>query len=101
MEHINLQDLIEYSRIARIKKDVLLTDWFNVVLVCLEEGQEISPHPEPYAVLFHVIDGEGTITAGTERYEVKPNHMIFVPKDGVRGIAPRTRMSLVGIQQPH
>jgi quercetin dioxygenase-like cupin family protein len=101
MEHKDLQDLIEYSRTTRVVKDVLMTDWFNVVLVCLEKGQEISPHPEPYAVLFHVIEGEGTITAGTERYDVKPNHMIFVPKDGVRGIAPRTRMSLVGIQQPH
>jgi quercetin dioxygenase-like cupin family protein len=101
MEHKDLQDLIEYSRKTRVVKDVLMTDWFNVVLVCLEKGQEISPHPEPYAVLFHVIEGEGTITAGTERYDVKPNHMIFVPKDGVRGIAPRTRMSLVGIQQPH
>jgi len=101
MEHMDMQDLIEYSRTARVVKEVLRTDWFNVVLVCLEAGQEISPHPEPYAVLFHVIEGEGTITACTEKYDVKPNHMIFVPKDGVRGIAPRTRMSLVGIQQPH
>jgi quercetin dioxygenase-like cupin family protein len=101
MEHKDLQDLIEYSRTTRVVKDVLMTDWFNVVLVCLEAGQEIQPHPEPYAVLFHVIKGEGTITAGTERYDVKPNHVIFVPKDGIRGIAPRTRMSLVGIQQPH
>ncbi|MCZ7362113.1 MAG: cupin domain-containing protein [Candidatus Methanoperedens sp.] len=101
MEHINLQDLFEYSRATRVVKEILRTDWFNVVLVCLEAGQEIQPHPEPYAVVFHVIDGEGTITAGAERYDVKPNHMIFVPKDGVRGIAPRTRMSLVGIQQPH
>jgi len=61
MEHINLQDLFEYSRATRVVKEVHRTDWFNV----------------------------------------KPNHMIFVPKDGVRGIAPRTLMSLVGIQQPH
>jgi len=53
MEHIDLKDIVEYSRKVRVKKDILVTDWFNVSLICLEEGQEIPPHPEPYAVLFH------------------------------------------------
>jgi len=101
MEHIDLQDIVEYSRTVRVKKDILVTDWFNVSLICLEEGQEIPPHPEPYAVLFHIIDGEGTITVGSKRYDAMPGHMIFVPGNSIRGIAPRTRMSLLGIQQPH
>ncbi len=101
MEHIDLQDIVEYSRTVRVKKDILVTDWFNVSLICLEEGQEIPPHPEPYAVLFHIIDGEGTITVGTKRHDALPGHMIFVPGNSIRGIAPRTRMSLLGIQQPH
>ncbi len=33
MEHINLQDLFEYSRAMRVVKEVLRTDWYNVVLV--------------------------------------------------------------------
>jgi quercetin dioxygenase-like cupin family protein len=106
MEHIDLQDIVEYSRTVRVKKDILVTDWFNVSLICLEEGQEIPPHPEPYAVLFHIIDGEGTITVGTKRHDALPGHalpghMIFVPGNSIRGISPRTRMSLLGIQQPH
>ena len=101
MEHIDLQDIIEYSQTVRIKKDILVTDWFNVSLICLEEGQEIPPHPEPYAVLFHIIDGEGTITVGSKQYDAMPGHIIFVPQDCIRGIAPRKRMSLLGIQQPH
>ena len=101
MEHIDLQDIVEYSKTARVKKDILVTDWFNVSLICLEEGQEIPPHPEPYAVLFHIIDGEGTITVGSKRYDAMPGHIIFVPEGSIRGIAPCTRMSLLGIQQPH
>jgi quercetin dioxygenase-like cupin family protein len=46
MEHIDLQDIIKYSRTMLVKKDLLKTHWFNVVLVCLEAGQEIPPHPE-------------------------------------------------------
>jgi len=101
IDDIDVQGLIEYHETAPVKKDILKTEWFNVVLICLKAEQEIPPHPEPYAVLFVVLGGEGTITVGTERYEVKPNHVIFAPQGGVRGIAPRTRMSLVGIQQPH
>jgi len=101
MEHIDLQDIVEYSRTVRVKKDILVTDWFNVSLICLEEGQEIPPHPEPYAVLFHIIEGEGTITVGSKRHDAMPGHIIFVPSNSIRGIAPRTRMSLLGIQQPH
>ena len=101
MEHIDLQDIVEYSQTVRVKKDILVTDWFNVSLICLEDGQEIPPHPEPYAVLFHIIDGEGTITVGSKQYDARPGHIIFVPQDCIRGIAPRKRMSLLGIQQPH
>ncbi|MGC9444280.1 MAG: cupin domain-containing protein [Candidatus Methanospirareceae archaeon] len=101
IDHIDVQGRIEYNEDAPVKHDLLKTEWFNAVLVSLEAGQEIPPHPEPYAVLFIVLDGEGTVTVGTERYEVKPKHVIFAPQGSVRGIAPRTRMSLVGIQQPH
>jgi quercetin dioxygenase-like cupin family protein len=101
MEHTDLHTLIEYSRNERVKKDIIKTSWVNVVLICLETGQEIPPHPEPYAVLFHVLDGEGTITIGATRYDVRPGHLIFSPKGGVRGISPRTRMSLLGMQEPH
>ena len=101
IDHSDIQGRIEYDENASVKQDLLKTEWFNAVLVCLEVGQEIPLHPAPYAVLFIVLDGEGTITVGTERYEVKPKHVIFAPQGGVRGISPRTRMSLVGIQQPH
>ena len=34
------------------KEDILKTDNFNIVVVCLEKDQEITPHPEPYACSF-------------------------------------------------
>lgn len=101
MEHANLQELVEYDKKERVKKDIIKTGWANIVLICLEKGQEIPPHPEPYAVLFQVLKGEGTITTGTSRYDVRPGHLVFSPKNGVRGISPRTRMSLLGMQEPH
>ncbi|MGQ9583072.1 MAG: hypothetical protein ACUVV6_06110 [Thermoplasmatota archaeon] len=52
MEYINLQELVEYDKKERVKKDIIKTGWANIVLICLEMGQDIPPHPEPYAVLF-------------------------------------------------
>ena len=34
--------------LVNIKKDLLTTKNFTVALICLEAGQEIPAHPEPY-----------------------------------------------------
>jgi len=101
MKHIDLTELLEFSHLSHIKKDIIKTAGFNAVLICLETGQEISPHPEPYYVLFHVLEGEGMITAGAELYHVKPGHMVYVESNDIRGIKCTNRMSVIGIQQPH
>jgi quercetin dioxygenase-like cupin family protein len=101
MRHIDLDEVAEFSSDGHIKKDILKTQGFNSVPVCQEDGQEIPPHPEPYYVLFIILEGEGTITAGTEPCHVKPGHMVFVDKDEVRGIKCRRRMRIIGVQQPH
>ena len=100
-EHTDLHALVEYNTGDRVKKDLTRCNWMNAALVCLDAGQEIPPHPEPYGVLFYIVEGEGRITVGENIYDVKPGHVVLVPRDGVRGIAPRTRMSLLGVQEPH
>lgn len=61
--------LREFSKTQRVKKDLYKTKWFNVILVCLEKGQEIPSRPEPYNVCFYVIDGEGKFTVGDEQVD--------------------------------
>jgi len=96
---MDLLSAAEFSRQAPVKKDLIKTAGSNIVLVCLEEGQVISPHPEPYAVVFVVLQGEGTITAGTVEYPVKPLHLVSVKKDENRGIRCNQRMVLLGIRE--
>ena len=85
----------------RVKKDLLKTSNFNVVLICLEAGQEIPSRPEPYAVCFYVVDGKGTFTVGTERVELNRGSLIFAPANEARGIKSIERLTLLGIQDPH
>jgi quercetin dioxygenase-like cupin family protein len=89
----------ECSSKGPVKKDLMKTAGSNIVLVCLETGQEIPPHPEPYAVVFVVLQGEGTITSGAVEHPVNPFHLVSVKKDENRGIRCTHRMVLLGIRE--
>jgi quercetin dioxygenase-like cupin family protein len=95
---MDLLNAVEFSATGPVKKDLIKTAGSNIVLVCLETGQEIPPHPEPYAVVFVVLMGEGIITSGTTEHPVKPLHLVQVGKDENRGIRCRQRMVLLGIR---
>lgn len=95
---MDLVNLAEWSSHGPIKKDLLKTTGSNIVLVCLETGQEILPHPEPYAVVFVVLQGKGVITSGNIRHPVQPLHFVSVGKNENRGIRCDQRMFLLGIR---
>jgi quercetin dioxygenase-like cupin family protein len=96
---MDLKNATEFSRQGPVKKDLMKTAGSNIVLVCLEKGQVIPPHPEPYAVVFVVLQGEGIITFGDTEQPVKPLHLVSVGKDENRGIQCIQRMVLLGIRE--
>lgn len=85
----------------RVKKDLLETSYFNIVLISLETGQEIPVRPEPYAVCFYVVDGKGTFTVGNDQVDLSRGGLIFAPADEARGIKSLERLILLGIQESH
>jgi len=96
------QDLLSNMDDRRqVKRDVLKTSNFNVVLICLEAGQEIPSRPEPYGVCFYVIDGKGVFTVGNEQFKLARGGLIFAPATKSRGILCLERLTLLGIQDPH
>ena len=96
---MDLLNTAEFSATVPVKKDLMKTAGSNIVLVCLENGQVIPPHPEPYAVVFVVLQGEGVITAGSVEHPVRPQHLVSVKKDENRGIRCNQRMVLLGIRE--
>jgi quercetin dioxygenase-like cupin family protein len=96
---MDLLKAAEFSATGPVKKDLMKTAGSNIVLVCLEAGQVIPPHPEPYAVVFVVLQGEGIITSGTTEHTVRPQHLVSVKKDENRGIRCNQRMILLGIRE--
>ena len=96
---MDLSKLAEFSASGPVKKDLMKTAGSNIVIVGFEAGQVIPPHPEPYAVVFVVLQGEGLITAGTTEHTVKPLHLVSVKKDENRGIRCNQKMVLLGIRE--
>jgi quercetin dioxygenase-like cupin family protein len=99
VKRMDLCSLAEFSLTGPVKKDLMKTAGSNIVLVGLETGQVIPPHPEPYAVVFVVLQGEGIITSGAVEHPVKPLHLVFVKKNENRGIRCDQRMVLLGIRE--
>ncbi len=99
MNAVNLLNKAEFSATGPVKKDLMKTAGSNIVIVGLETGQVIPPHPEPYAVVFVVLQGEGVITAGTTEHPVKLHHLVSVKKDENRGIRCDKKMVLLGIRE--
>jgi len=83
------------------KEDVLKTNNFNIVIVCLEKGQEIKPHPEPYAVFFFVIEGKGVFTSKDEETELSKGDSIFMASNTIRGIKCIEKLNIFGVQDGH
>ncbi|OGN96020.1 MAG: hypothetical protein A2Z77_08315 [Chloroflexi bacterium RBG_13_51_36] len=84
----------------KTKSDVFKGEHFNIVVICLDDGVEIPPHHEPYDVFFYVVSGKGVFTIGEKRCGAEPRSMIFSPA-GVRGIKCLSRMTILGVQEPH
>lgn len=95
---MNLMDAARFSPDGPVKIDVAQIAGSNILLVCLEQEQVIPPHPEPYTVVFVVLEGERVITAGAVEHKVMPLHIVPVAKDEDRGIRCTQRMVLLGIR---
>ncbi len=83
------------------KEDILKSDKFNIVVVCLEKDQEIKPHPEPYAVFFYVMEGRGIFTSEEGELELNKGDSIFMKSNKVRGIKCIEKLSILGVQEGH
>jgi len=111
MKVIKLNEFAEFSQKKglldtmeerkRVKKDLLKTKNYNLVLVCLNSGQEIPSRPEPYEVCFYVIEGSGEFTVDKEKVHLSKGEMLFAQANVPRGIKSKEPLVLLGIQEPH
>ncbi len=101
MEIDDVMSLGAFSSEGPVKTDVLTSEKFNVAIVRLEAGQEIPPHPEPYAVFFLVLEGEGVFTSRGGSFVLRKDSGIFIEGGEVRGIRCVEPMTILAVQDGH
>lgn len=67
------------------------TPAFKTLVVGLEAGQQIPPHPAEVS-MFHFLEGAGSMTVGEETFDVSPGVTIVVSEGAIRGINAKTRL---------
>jgi len=66
----------------------------KIPLICMEDGQEIPPHPSATGI-FYVVEGRGEFTVGEEKREVSQGAIVIAPHGIVRGIRAKGRLVVV------
>ena len=97
----NLLEKCKRSTGEPCKTDIPTSGSFNVALISLVKGQEIPPHPEPYAVFFVVMSGSGIFTDKDGEVELKKDDCIFMGANEIRGIKCLSDLVILGIQDKH
>ncbi|MFA5353273.1 MAG: cupin domain-containing protein [Thermodesulfovibrionales bacterium] len=66
MEILDLKKLITFHP-DRISREMLSDKpEMRVALMCLEKGQELTPHKAPLRLMMYCVEGKGTFTVGDE-----------------------------------
>lgn len=67
------------------------TPEFKSLVVGLEAGQQIPPHPAE-AAMYHFLEGSGSMIVDAETFAVNPGVTIIAPAGASRGISAKTRL---------
>ncbi|MFO0753909.1 MAG: cupin domain-containing protein [Thermodesulfovibrionales bacterium] len=66
MEILDLKKLITFHS-NRISREMLSDKpEMRIALMCLEAGQELTPHKAPLRLMMYCVEGKGTFTVGEE-----------------------------------
>lgn len=66
---LNLKELIKFNS-DKVSREMLLeTPEMRMALMCLEPGQEITPHKAPMRLIMYCVEGSGVFIVGDEEIE--------------------------------
>ena len=91
------KEAVVYDKDGPRHQELIVTDTFRAVLVGLEAGQKIPPHPTSSGA-YHFLEGSGWMIVDGERLAVEPGATVVVPNGVLRGVDAETRLAFLGTQ---
>ena len=103
MEHLNIEEVKEFSTEKRIRKKLLGSEKIVAEFVCYEPGQGTPEHVHPKQdEIFCCVEGKGIMIVDGEEIPLKPTSLILVKareKHGVKTL-PDSRLVLMFTKAP-
>lgn len=72
-------DLIEYAEQKVVSRTLAQNDFLTLTLFAFAAGEGISSHASTGDAMIQILDGEGQITIGTEKFNLGSGQMIIMP----------------------
>lgn len=76
---LTIADLVSYQPGQVVSKTLAQNPAVSLTLFAFDKGEEISSHASTGDAMVIVLDGEGEITIGSEKYSVKAGETIVMP----------------------
>ncbi len=95
----NWKDFVVYADKGPQPFALVETETYKAVLVGLQPGNTLPPHPEGPAV-FHFLEGTGQMILGEDRFAVQAGTTVVVPNGAIRGIEAETQLALLAVRLP-
>jgi quercetin dioxygenase-like cupin family protein len=101
MELLDLKKVIKFNP-DRIGREMLSDKpEMRIALMCLEPGQELTPHKAPLRLLMYVVEGRGTFTVGDEQIEADEKTCILCEPMTPHGFKPKdSRLVVMAVVTP-
>ena len=105
MEHLHVEEAVEFSAAKRIRKKLLGSSRIVAELLCYEPGQSTPVHHHPQQdEVYYVLEGSGKISTGNngakQETQVEPKSLIFVPAGTPHGLVADSRMVVLFFKSP-
>jgi quercetin dioxygenase-like cupin family protein len=97
MLHADWREQVVFAEDGPKPQKLLETATFRAVLVGLQPGQRIPPHPAP-ASAYYILEGTGWMIVDGQRLALQPGAIITMPDGAVRGVEAETRLAFLGTQ---
>lgn len=81
-----------------VKTDLIVDRKYKLVTIGVEAGVTIPPCVMNSEMVFFVVEGRGSITAGAETLPIDRGDIVVVPPRASRSISAGERLSLLAVQ---
>jgi len=88
---VDTKSIVQFSPEGFKPQILSVTPDLKIPFICMEDGQEIPPHPGGTGI-FYVIEGSALFTVDGKESPVEAGSIIVVPEGAKRGVEAKGRL---------